>query len=108
VLAFVLTNIECTAEGTVRFQLPLDILGTSIDHVGAFPFAPGAHIWEGPTLFIEGENSKFVRLAVEHIARVDDEEPADRGAVFPEYAARDARRGPLGSVACLPSSSSPY
>jgi hypothetical protein len=58
VLAFLLTNLESTAEGTVRFRLPLDILGTSIDHVGAFPFAPGAHTWEGPTLFIKGEKSK--------------------------------------------------
>jgi hypothetical protein len=67
VLAFLLTNLESAAKGTVRFRLPLDILGTSIDHVGAFPFAPGAHIWEGPTLFIKGEKSKCARLTVEHI-----------------------------------------
>jgi hypothetical protein len=40
VLAFLLTNLENTAEVTVRFRLPLNILGTSIN----LPFARGAHV----------------------------------------------------------------
>jgi hypothetical protein len=57
VLAFLLTNLESTAEGTVRFRLPLDIFGTSIDHVDAFPFAPCAHTWEDPTLCIKARRA---------------------------------------------------
>jgi hypothetical protein len=60
VLAWLLANLESTADGTVRFRIPLGILGASIGDIGAFPFTPGERTWGGPTLFVKGEKSECV------------------------------------------------
>jgi hypothetical protein len=63
-LAVLLTNLETAADGTVRPRLPFGMLGASIGHVCALPFAPGKHTWEGPTQFVKRAQSKCVGLAI--------------------------------------------
>jgi hypothetical protein len=58
VLAWLLANLESTADGSVRVRIPLGILGASICDIGAFPCAPGERAWKGPTLFVKGEKSE--------------------------------------------------
>jgi hypothetical protein len=60
VLTWLLANLESTADGVLRFRIPLGILGASIGDIGAFPFAPGERAWEGPTLFVKGKKSECV------------------------------------------------
>jgi hypothetical protein len=62
-LACLLTQLETAAEITVRLRLPLCMLGASIGHVRVFPFAPGEHTWEGPTLSVMRAQSE-VRSAI--------------------------------------------
>jgi hypothetical protein len=59
-----LTNIDTTADGTVRPRLPLGMLGASIGYVRALPFAPNKHAWEGPTLSVKRAHSKCVGLVI--------------------------------------------
>ncbi|KAI0398224.1 alpha beta hydrolase fold family [Xylariaceae sp. FL0594] len=45
----------------VKFRVPLDILGKSLDHMGDFPFKnPSSHRFEKPALFVRGTRSKYV------------------------------------------------
>ncbi|KAI0368626.1 alpha/beta-hydrolase [Pilatotrama ljubarskyi] len=61
--AFLLMNLEHpTAHHPhpLRFRVPVDLLGNSIPDIGGFPYSPGERTWEGPTLFIKGEKSKYI------------------------------------------------
>ncbi|THV04782.1 alpha/beta-hydrolase [Dendrothele bispora CBS 962.96] len=62
VVAFLLTNIIIPSDSSehVHFRIPLDILGDAISEMGSFPYAPGETKFEGRTLFIKGEKSKFI------------------------------------------------
>ncbi|KAI0833404.1 alpha/beta-hydrolase [Trametes gibbosa] len=61
--AFLLMNLEHpTAHNphALRFRIPIDLLGKSIGELGSFPYLPGERVWEGPTLFIKGDRSKYI------------------------------------------------
>ncbi|KAI0359938.1 alpha/beta-hydrolase [Trametes cingulata] len=61
--AFLLMNLEHpTAHHPhpLRFRVPVDLLGNSIPEIGGFPYSPGERTWDGPTLFIKGEKSKYI------------------------------------------------
>ncbi|KAI8980132.1 alpha/beta-hydrolase [Trametes punicea] len=61
--AFLLMNLEYPTahhHHPLRFRIPVDLLGNSIPELGGFPYAPGERTWEGPTLFIKGEKSKYI------------------------------------------------
>jgi pimeloyl-ACP methyl ester carboxylesterase len=63
---FLLTNFVQAGgnETHGRFRLPLDIIRESIPTLGDFPIEPppeeGSRTWEGKTLFIKGEKSKYI------------------------------------------------
>lgn len=57
--AFLLTNMV-EQDGTMKFRIPLDIIGDAISEIGSFPYEPGERTWEGPTLFIKGTQSKYL------------------------------------------------
>jgi hypothetical protein len=57
VLAFLMTNLEVDSKG-IRFRPPLDILLEYVkNEIGSFPYKPGEVTWDGPTLFVKGQNS---------------------------------------------------
>ncbi|KAJ8495983.1 hypothetical protein ONZ51_g1393 [Trametes cubensis] len=61
--AFLLMNLEHpTAHHPhpLRFRIPVDLLGKAISDIGGFPYSPGERTWDGPTLFIKGEKSKYI------------------------------------------------
>lgn len=61
--AFLLMNLEHpTAHHPhpLKFRIPVELLGKYIPELGSFPYLPGERTWEGPTLFIKGEKSKYV------------------------------------------------
>ncbi|KAI0635860.1 alpha/beta-hydrolase [Trametes polyzona] len=61
--AFLLMNLEHpTAHHPhpLRFRIPIELLGNAIPELGSFPYSPGERTWEGPTLFIKGEKSKYI------------------------------------------------
>jgi pimeloyl-ACP methyl ester carboxylesterase len=57
---FLLTNTMTKPDKTLGFRIPLDILSSSIPAIGNFPYFPGQVTWEGPTLFVKGEHSKYI------------------------------------------------
>jgi pimeloyl-ACP methyl ester carboxylesterase len=59
---FLLANLhQPKGEPTKSFQIPLDILGRTLDHLGDFPFKdPDAVRFEKPALFVRGKKSKYV------------------------------------------------
>jgi pimeloyl-ACP methyl ester carboxylesterase len=57
--AFLLTNLDTTVQ-PFKFQVPLDIIGSSISDLGGFPYQPGERSWHGNTLFVKGEKSKYI------------------------------------------------
>ncbi|KAL7279148.1 hypothetical protein ACG7TL_006988 [Trametes sanguinea] len=61
--AFLLMNLEHpTAHHNhpLKFRIPVELLGEYIPELGSFPYLPGERTWEGPTLFIKGEKSKYI------------------------------------------------
>ncbi|KAI0649164.1 alpha/beta-hydrolase [Trametes meyenii] len=61
--AFLLMNLEHPTPHhphPLRFRIPVDLLGNSIPELGSFPYLPGERTWDGPTLFIKGEKSKYI------------------------------------------------
>ncbi|KAI0775269.1 alpha/beta-hydrolase [Trametes elegans] len=61
--AFLLMNLEHPKPHhphPLRFRVPVDLLGNAIPDLGDFPYEPGERTWEGPTLFIKGEKSKYI------------------------------------------------
>ncbi|KAF5367023.1 hypothetical protein D9758_003869 [Tetrapyrgos nigripes] len=71
--AFLLTNLilpSDTSEEYARFGIPLDILSDAIPDIGTFPYEPGEiEPWEGRTLFVKGERSKFLNSETLAIAK---------------------------------------
>jgi hypothetical protein len=57
--AFLLTNLDATVQ-PYKFQVPLDIIGSSIPDLGGFPYRPGERSWHGNTLFVKGAKSKYI------------------------------------------------
>ncbi|KAI0247030.1 Alpha/Beta hydrolase protein [Lactifluus subvellereus] len=57
--AFLLTNLD-TAIQPFKFQVPLDIVGSSILNLGGFPYVPGERSWDGNTLFVKGAKSRYI------------------------------------------------
>ncbi len=43
-----------------KFQIPLDIIESSISDLGGFPYQPGERSWHGNTLFVKGAKSKYI------------------------------------------------
>jgi hypothetical protein len=57
--AFLLTNLDTTVQ-PFKFQVALDIIGSSIPELGRFPYRPGERSWHGNTLFVKGAKSKYI------------------------------------------------
>jgi len=57
--AFLLTNLDTTVQ-PFKFQVSLDIIGSSIPDLGGFPYKPGERSWHGNTLFVKGAKSKYI------------------------------------------------
>lgn len=43
------------------FRIPIETLSTYLPEMGAFPFAPGEVSYNGPTLFVKGSKSPYVK-----------------------------------------------
>lgn len=63
---FLLTNLERDGDA-MHFRIPVDILIRSLSEIGYFPYAPPKddssppeRQWEGRTLFVKGEKSKYI------------------------------------------------
>ncbi|KAJ3726595.1 alpha/beta-hydrolase [Lentinula raphanica] len=65
VVLFLLTNIlmphsELNREDYIRFRVPLKYMEEAIPEIGSFPYVPSETSWDGRTLFIKGQRSKFI------------------------------------------------
>ncbi|KAL0948500.1 hypothetical protein HGRIS_011064 [Hohenbuehelia grisea] len=43
-----------------HFRVPLQLLADSIHEIGAFPYESGERTWDGRTLFVKGERSRYI------------------------------------------------
>ncbi|KAK7062279.1 Alpha/Beta hydrolase protein [Favolaschia claudopus] len=59
ICAFLLTNLIVKPNAS-HFRIPVQLLGDSIQELGSFPYTPEETQWQGKTLFIKGEHSKFI------------------------------------------------
>ncbi|OQD83670.1 hypothetical protein PENANT_c015G04014 [Penicillium antarcticum] len=59
---FLLTNLVRSEEdNTLKFRVPLSVIGGSLDHMADFPFTESDNLkYDGPTLFVRGTRSKYV------------------------------------------------
>ncbi|TYJ57736.1 hypothetical protein B9479_001590 [Cryptococcus floricola] len=66
---FLLTNTRLSRDGPephLVFRIPLQLLSKAIPQIGDFPYKPPPPVtdaspeWQGPTLFIKGEHSKYI------------------------------------------------
>lgn len=58
---FLLTNLIRSEDNTLKFRVPLSVLGESLDEMADFPFSESDGIqYSGPTLFVRGTKSKYV------------------------------------------------
>lgn len=57
---FLLTNLKRMSDGALRFRIPYDILGNSLDNIGGF-HVPENAVYKGETLFIAGGESPYLR-----------------------------------------------
>ena len=60
---FLLTNLIRSEEDnkTLKFRVPLSVLGESLENMADFPFKESDDIhYDGPTLFIRGTKSRYV------------------------------------------------
>ncbi|QQK44532.1 Alpha/beta hydrolase, putative [Penicillium digitatum] len=59
---FLLTNlIRSEEDNTLKFRVPLSVIGGSLDHMADFPFKESDSLhYDGPTLFVRGTKSKYV------------------------------------------------
>ncbi|KAL2868710.1 putative alpha/beta hydrolase [Aspergillus lucknowensis] len=82
---FLLTNLVRSQEDqTMKFRVPLSILGDSLREMGDFPFGePGSVQYKGPTLVVRGTKSPYVS---------DETFPAIRG-FFPNSRVVDVEAG---------------
>ncbi|KAL1867225.1 hypothetical protein Plec18167_008766 [Paecilomyces lecythidis] len=59
---FLLTNLIRADEGHLKFRVPLNVLSKSLDEMADFPWhEPGEVQYDGPTLFVRGTKSRYVR-----------------------------------------------
>ncbi|EIN03941.1 alpha/beta-hydrolase [Punctularia strigosozonata HHB-11173 SS5] len=58
VRAFLLTNLVGSAP--LKFRVPVDTIRSSLDALGDFPYDSCSQRWEGKTLFIKGEHSRYI------------------------------------------------
>jgi pimeloyl-ACP methyl ester carboxylesterase len=72
---FLLTNLKRTSDNKLRFRVPYDILGRSLDKIGGFDIPRGLQ-YMGPTLFIAGGASPYLKPFQEH--------PKEIKALFPD------------------------
>ncbi|CEP17422.1 hypothetical protein [Parasitella parasitica] len=56
---FLLTNLKRMSDGTLRFRIPYEILGNSLDNIGSFQVPENA-FYKGETLFIAGGESPYL------------------------------------------------
>ncbi|KKZ68649.1 hypothetical protein EMCG_05735 [[Emmonsia] crescens] len=63
---FLLTNlIRSKEDNTLKFRVPVKLLGESLDELADFPFSPSDNVkFEGPSLFIRGTESPYVQNKV--------------------------------------------
>jgi len=60
---FLLTNLATTPpQSPLKFKVPLDIISRAIQNIGWFPYEPGEVSWDGPTLFMRGSRSNYIKL----------------------------------------------
>ncbi|KAI5122520.1 hypothetical protein M0805_005248 [Coniferiporia weirii] len=60
---FLLTNLEPTPEGNpIKFRVPLRTVKNSLPDIGWFPYEAGEAAWDGPTLFVKGSKSNYIKL----------------------------------------------
>ncbi|KAB8233489.1 putative alpha/beta hydrolase [Aspergillus alliaceus] len=58
---FLLTNLVRGEDGTMKFRVPVSILGDALSEMANFPYTePGSVTYNGPTLFVRGTKSKYV------------------------------------------------
>ncbi|KAI8975964.1 Alpha/Beta hydrolase protein [Pilobolus umbonatus] len=57
---FLLTNLKRQADGQLRFRIPYEILGRSLEQMGGFP-VPEKAVYDKPTLFIAGGRSPYLK-----------------------------------------------
>lgn len=58
---FLLTNLIRADDQTMKFRVPLSVLGESLDDMADFPWSePGSVKYDGPTLVVRGTKSKYV------------------------------------------------
>ncbi|OAX79345.1 hypothetical protein ACJ72_06341, partial [Emergomyces africanus] len=60
---FLLTNLIRSKENnTLKFRIPVQLLGESLDKLASFPFSTSDNVkFEGPSLFIRGTKSRYVQ-----------------------------------------------
>lgn len=53
--------IRSEEDNTLKFRVPLSVIGGSLDHMADFPFKESDSLhYDGPTLFVRGTKSKYV------------------------------------------------
>ncbi|KAK4513489.1 uncharacterized protein ATC70_005490 [Mucor velutinosus] len=57
---FLLTNLKRMSDGALRFRIPYDVLGKSLENIGGF-HVPENAFYKGETLFIAGGASPYLR-----------------------------------------------
>ncbi|KAF7586567.1 hypothetical protein BBP40_008666 [Aspergillus hancockii] len=58
---FLLTNLVRGEDGTMKFRVPVSILGEALGEMANFPYAEsGSVTYDGPTLFVRGTRSRYV------------------------------------------------
>ncbi|KAJ5115286.1 hypothetical protein NUU61_001045 [Penicillium alfredii] len=58
---FLLTNLIRAEDRSLKFRVPLSVIGRSLDEMADWPFSESDTIqYEGPTLFVRGTNSQYV------------------------------------------------
>lgn len=60
---FLLTNLVNGEDGGLRWRLNLEVLGREMPTISGIEEIPGAKPYAGPTLFLRGETSDYVRDA---------------------------------------------
>ncbi len=77
--AFLLQNLRLDADGA-RWRLNLDVLAAEMGTISDFP-DPGERTYDGPTLFVKGAKSDYIRDA--HRAAIARHFPNARARVVP-------------------------
>lgn len=58
---FLLTNLVRADDQTMKFRVPLSVLGESLDDMADFPWSESGSVkYDGPTLMVRGTKSKYV------------------------------------------------